>query len=231
MSSRSVTSNQAGPHPKLEKVVRRQMAGEWKRPMPEFSEAASETLLARAASDGRPVILDAGCGVGMSTDELARRHPEHLVLGVDQSAHRIAKYQQSETPHPENAVVMRARAEDVWVAFARVQRPIEQLYFLYPNPWPKSVHLQRRWHAHGAFPAACASARLLVLRTNWKIYAEEFAQALGMVTEQTPAVVPLADVSPLTPFEKKYLESGHALYEVRGGGGLKRGTNTGTVAL
>ena len=28
----------------------------------------------------------------------------------------------------------------------------EQHYLLYPNPWPKAKHLQRRVHGHGSFP-------------------------------------------------------------------------------
>jgi tRNA (guanine-N7-)-methyltransferase len=54
----------------------------------------------------------------------------------------------------------------------------------------------------------------LELRTNWKVYAEEFAQALRIA-----GVQPQADLlkleSPLTPFERKYQASAHELWRCR----------------
>lgn len=39
--------------------------------------------------EGRQLILDAGCGVGLSTRWLATLYPNHFVIGVDQYADRL----------------------------------------------------------------------------------------------------------------------------------------------
>jgi tRNA G46 methylase TrmB len=45
-----------------------------------------------AGWDGKaPLILDAGCGVGHSTIQLAREFPDHWVIGVDQSEDRLSR--------------------------------------------------------------------------------------------------------------------------------------------
>ncbi len=52
------------------------------------------------------------------------------------------------------------------------------------------------------------------LRTNWKIYAEEFKFALELVTNKA-VLMDTIDVNHfISPFEKKYHESGHTLYRI-----------------
>ena len=89
-------------------------------------------------------------------------------------------------------------------------------YLLYPNPWPKSGHVQRRWHAHPVFPNLCQLGGEIILRTNWHIYAQEFAQAICFLTDQEWSVDRVHVEQPITPHERKYLHSGHELYQVRG---------------
>jgi len=55
---------------------------------------------------------------------------------------------------------------------------------------------------------------VIELRTNWRVYAEEFALALDIagVANISEAFVP---EEPLTPFERKYQASGHELWRCR----------------
>src|SRR6185295_9756492 len=84
-------------------------------------------------------------------------------------------------------------------------------YLLYPNPWPKAEHVKRRWHAHAVLADILKLGGLLELRSNWDVYADEFAQALRIAgcAAVCEAYVPL---QALTPFERKYVASGHALW-------------------
>jgi hypothetical protein len=54
------------------------------------------------------------------------------------------------------------------------------------------------------------------LRTNWCVYAEEFALALDIAGVANTCEVFMAD-EPLTPFERKYQASGHTLWRCRSG--------------
>lgn len=54
----------------------------------------------------------------------------------------------------------------------------------------------------------------LELRTNWQVYAEEFARALQLYGVRDAAVSAWMPSSPISAFERKYAASGHQLYRV-----------------
>ncbi|UXI67075.1 hypothetical protein [Tahibacter amnicola] len=113
---------------------------------------------------------------------------------------------------------MRCDLVDFWTLAARAGWRFHCQYFLYPNPWPKPEQVQRRWHAHPILPAILACSRRTVLRTNWAIYAQEWAQTLQQLGWETNLHT-IACTSPdeaLTPFEQKYALSGHTLWQVAG---------------
>ena len=87
-------------------------------------------------------------------------------------------------------------------------------YVLYPNPWPKIGHLGRRWHAHPVFPWIARLGGVLECRSNWHVYIEEFALALEAAIGQPVAWQAFSAELPLTPFERKYRDSGQTLYRL-----------------
>lgn len=228
-ASRPVTSNQGGVHPRLAERVRRHLENPWQRPLHRPTLEAFDALLpVLDAESGRSLVLDSGCGSGASTRLLARRHPHALVLGVDRSAARLARDGHRRLPHREgNALWLRAELASLWRLLRASGHAPEHHYLLYPNPWPKAVHLQRRWHAHPAFADLLALGGRLEMRCNWKTYAEEFAQALSLATGEEHAVEHIVSTTPVTPFERKYLASGHALYAVTAD--LNHVANTGDL--
>lgn len=218
-NSRSIVSAQTGPHDHLAALVARHFQQPFRKPIGEASRRALDTALAAwQGHGGVPLILDAGCGVGESTLRLAQRYPDHFVVGVDQSEKRLtAGKDWWEGPLPENFVWARADLVDVWRLLREHAVPVARHYVLYPNPWPKIGHLARRWHGHAVFPDLAACGDYLECRSNWRIYIDEFAQALSMAGR--PATVqPWQPQAPMTPFERKYGASGHALWRCVSGG-------------
>ncbi len=165
---------------------------------------------------GQELIIDAGCGTGASTLNLAQRHPQALVIGVDRSAERLRRSGwRSGWLQRDNAWLVRMRLEDFWfLADAQCWRPSTQ-YLLYPNPWPKPAQLMRRWHAHPVWPCIARIGGRLELRSNWRIYLEECAEVLRL-EGRDPRLQPLEDAhrDPLTPFERKYQVSAHSLWQL-----------------
>ena len=53
---------------------------------------------------------------------------------------------------------------------------------------------------------------VLECRSNWRIYVEEFCFAVNRLTIHTALCEPYAPPNPMTPFERKYLNSGHPLF-------------------
>jgi tRNA G46 methylase TrmB len=160
-------------------------------------------------------VLDSGCGTGASTRRLAALHPGCVVIGVDRSAHRLARGAGQNFPLREgHCLWLRAELGTFWRLAREAGWRLRHHYLLYPNPWPKPGHLGRRWHAHPAFSDLLALGGRLEMRCNWRVYAEEFAHAAVWLTGQPVAVEELGGGDPLSPFEAKYSVSGHSRYRV-----------------
>lgn len=213
--SRTVRSSQAGIHPRLGRLLQRYGTREWAEPLHPPSCRAFDAVQGLLQGEKPELILDSGCGTGASTRLLADRHPGTLVIGLDKSADRLARLGAGAFPRREgNAVWVRAELATFWRLAARAGWRLQRHYLLYPNPWPKPGQLQRRWHAHPVFPTVLELGGRLEMRTNWRIYAEEFALALEHYTGTAVRPSTLQVEEPVSPFERKYRDSGHALYSV-----------------
>lgn len=204
----AVSSNQQGLHPRLNQVVERHLAHAYRRPPAEPTRLVFAGLQAPPAQS----LLDAGCGTGESSLQLARAHRNHWVLGLDKSASRLERVQ---GPPPANLELIRADLIDFALLAATAGWHFEKLFLLYPNPWPKSEHLQRRWHGHAIFPLLLQLAPRLEVRSNWRIYLEEFALALELAGWHSE-ITDWHPVSPISAFERKYALAGQPLYRLLG---------------
>ena len=208
--SRPPRSSQEQIHPRLAEVVGRHLENVWRQPLRAHSRAAFDRLL-HELPDDRDLIIDAGCGTGRSTALLASRFPDCLVIGVDRSSHRLARAPEL----PDNARLVRADLSDFWRLARAAGWRLRRHYLLYPNPWPKPGHLQRRWHAHAVWPDLLALGGLLEMRTNFRIFAEEFAAALNIAGHAADMqMLSFGVEQALSPFERKYARSGHDLFRV-----------------
>jgi tRNA G46 methylase TrmB len=213
-NSRPITSNQIGVHEHLHALLERHRRSAYQRPVAEHSQQAFGTAIAAWQSAGRArLVIDAGCGVGLSTRKLAQIHNDCFVIGIDQSADRLAREVRWEAKASANLILVRANLIDFWrlMRDARIHPAFH--YLLYPNPWPKKSQLARRWHGHPVFPTLLALGGQIECRSNWKIYIQEFASAAAQLTGQPAFWESFQPVSEaLTPFEEKYRASGHALW-------------------
>lgn len=191
---------------------------------------------ANAETAPRAVILDSGCGTGESTIHIARRFPGIPVIGIDKSCVRLNKAgnpsQTAGEEVPANAFWIRAELLDFWrLALEHVKAgkwtiPYHAVY--YPNPWPKQSEATRRFHMHPIFPTLLALGETIELRTNWEIYAREFAEAARIVFEENAINETAAHLevqpqitcesfdpsAPETAFERKYKEARQELWRV-----------------
>ena len=230
--ARSVTTNQEGPYKELERVVRKHAATLFLRPVADHTrkafDAAKEFVdrFYDNVSANKPldIILDSGCGTGESTIHIAKRFPDTPVIGVDKSAVRLTRACTGNAPAangeiPPNAFWVRAELLDFWklaldeVNGGRWHIPYHALY--YPNPWPKQSEATRRFHLHPIFPTLIKLGEQIELRTNWEIYAREFAEAAGIV--KAGAEIACESFTPEvceTAFERKYKEARQQLWRV-----------------
>lgn len=209
-----IDSSQAAPHGRLREIVRRHLAQPFRRTPSAAGQRAFATVAERLARDA--FVLDAGCGTAMGTFALAAAEPGRLVLGIDKSAARLAigARRTDAGGSPANAVLLHCELVDFWQLAAAAGLRCTSQYLLYPNPWPKPEHVMRRWHAHPVLPSLLAIGGTIELRTNWGIYAEEFADALRLAGRSVSIETFVAEPA-MTAFERKYAASGHRLWRCR----------------
>lgn len=212
--SRSVNSNQTGLHIKLDALVHKHINTLYQKPIQLHNRQAFERFLDCVENQQyQSLILDSCCGTGLSTIRLALQNPDKLVIGVDQSESRLVR-QNDGFNVPDNCLWLRANCEDFWRLCVGQKVEFEKHYILYPNPWPKSDHLKRRWHGHPVFPVLKQLSPVTELRSNWLIYLQEFGRAWELLTGNLNQVNRYTFEQPLTLFEKKYAASNQELYQL-----------------
>lgn len=204
-------SDQTGIHPDLASVVTKHCSTPWCKPIPDHTRRAFDAALGWLAERGSPpLVLDSFCGTGMSTALLADRHREAVVIGLDKSAHRLARHAGT-----GDYLLLRAECEPFWLLLRQAGINLTQHFMLYPNPWPKASQLKRRVHGHPAFPLLGQLGGGLEMRSNCSVFAREFAIASELIGINGRLEV-LTVTRPVSLFEKKYWERNQVLWCFRG---------------
>ncbi len=216
--SKVIVTNQPGIHEKLADIVSKHLSHPSKKPFQQHTVEAFELANQAVKNHKGKVILDSCCGVGQSTRLLAKRNPDALVIGIDKSAHRINRNAEelmvnTGTEQVDNYLLLRADLNDFYRLVAQQDWPISHHYILYPNPWPKAKHLQRRWHGSAVFPDIVSLGEQLILRSNWLLYLQEF-QLAASLAKREGQISEVTDSQPLTPFEAKYQASGQICWQL-----------------
>lgn len=217
-SSAPVTSAQSSPHPRLAALVHKHMTTDWRQPLHAPTVKNFAALVASGLDTDQKIVLDSGCGTGVSTRQIAEHFPDCLVVGVDKSAARLGKLPGGRFSHrcfiyrAGNTIWLRAELATFWRLALRAGWRLHRHYLLYPNPWPKPGQVLRRWHAHPVFPVLLQLGGQLELRCNWEIYAREFVAAVELAGCRNVRFTAEVESDLTTPFENKYRNSGQTLY-------------------
>ena len=207
-----IDTPQTTPHAHLAKRVQKHLKHPYQKPFSPRQLASFEEVNHWITKMNRPIILDSGCGTGQSTFNLAQQFKLHAIVGIDKSSHRLKKNSTPLQPKPNNCFLVQANLEDIWRLILKANWNITHHFMFYPNPWPKPEHLQRRWHGHPVFPDLIRLSPYLEVRTNWKLYLDEFAQAVQIATGIWSEPYMYKSETPISLFEKKYWENNCETY-------------------
>lgn len=217
-NSRPVFSNQKTIHPNLEKLLKRHCESSFQKNILEYNRRAFDSALEQwqKFSKKAPLILDSVCGTAESTVFWARQNPQCFVFGVEKSQNRLNRQNLFKENLPQNCAFVRADVVDFWRLLASHLAEngifLQRHFLLYPNPYPKSLQLQRRFHGHSVFPFLKMLGGILECRTNWRVYAQEFAFACQFLGAKSVALENFVPEFPVSAFERKYFQSGHLLW-------------------
>lgn len=212
--SRPVSSNQKSINENLKNIVRRHLSHPFLKPISTHNiDCYKKTL---TLINREKIIFDSGCGNGKSTQALAALHKDAFVIGIDKSDKRVSIGNNQNMPALlDNYCVVRSDLIDFLRLASNDGINLYKHYFLYPNPWPKKQHIQRRWHGSPIFPDIIKLGGQIEIRSNWKIYLEEFALALSIADHKSSLSKIITNGNNcLTDFEAKYQQSNHELWQL-----------------
>jgi tRNA G46 methylase TrmB len=216
--SNNVWSTQNGPNKNLQKALDRYDINNYQRPIAQFSKDSFKKILAKVSDFGNnSIVLDICCGTGESSFNLSSLYPNNLIIGIDKSISRLERKNSFKSDLPKNVYFVRGEVLDLYYLFYQAvqhdQLKVVKQFILYPNPWPKEKHYKRRFSANPITPFIFQISSQIELRSNWKVYLEEF----GLAAKYYGCKLTFLDVftpeKTITAFEKKFFESNHPLYK------------------
>lgn len=217
----TIQSSQKAVHEDLQLLVQKHVAHEYRYPISAKQKVIFEEVVDILREQDKPIILDSGCGTGMSTVNLSEQFPDHFIVGIDKSEARLsrnrlfrARQSSREWTLHDNILLVRADCIAFWLQLAKTSISIARHYLLYPNPWPKPGHVQRRWQGHPVFPTLLRLSSYVEMRTNWLIYAQEWQAVIELLTNNHCELSEVTFQQPLSAFEKKYRDARQLLYRV-----------------
>jgi tRNA (guanine-N7-)-methyltransferase len=163
-----------------------------------------------------PLHVDLGCGDGSFLCEMAQQFPKRNFLGIERLTKRVGKVRRK-AEKTENVRVLRADTLFA-VRYLLPESSVEAFYLLFPDPWPKRRHQQRRVFTHDfldAIAAALEKRGVLRVATDQIDYFQQIEQ-LGRAHLQFQVVPRSPDdaVLPVTKFERKFREQGAPIYRL-----------------
>ncbi len=129
-----------------------------------------------------PLIMEIGFGGGTFLRDLAARHPEANVIGVEHSHHCLSDVERALAKHPLPNLRLIHSDALVTLGYVCGEAWIDALHINFPDPFPKNSHVDRRLLS--PFSLALIASRLrpgaaLHIATDVAAYARSIAEDLA----------------------------------------------------
>src|SRR5688572_16001377 len=181
---------------------------------PRYGIAFSHRIL--SSPRGAPLVLEIGSGMGETTLEIAKAHPETDFIAIEVHGPGVGSLLNAiEREQLANLRVIRHDALDV-LEHMIADRSLAAIHLFFPDPWPKKRHHKRRM-VQPAFAALAArklkDGGILHAATDWPDYAEH----MDAVFSKEPLLEQAADgftSRPVTKFESRGQRLGHPIREL-----------------
>jgi tRNA (guanine-N7-)-methyltransferase len=196
---------------------RRGRSSAWKEQV--LREAGPRWLLApgEPLPTGAPLLVDIGVGDGTATRAWARQHPDAVVVAVELHRPGLAKLVAAlDESGPANVGVLDGDALDLLAALG--PGSLRAVRVLFPDPWPKRRHVQRRL-VDRAFATRVADVLeregTLEVATDWDDYAEQVRVAVAAEPRLRPDHPRHRPDRPVTAYERRGLAAGRSITDLR----------------
>ena len=168
-----------------------------------------------------PPFIEVGCGNGFHSIQLAKNNPDRPIIAIERTKHKFSAFESRvKSHHLKNLYPVFGDATH-WLPSNIESIKIQSYYFLYPNPYPKEKQANKRFHRSPFLEYVIASLKQdgsLFFATNEKWFHEECieycTQNWGLKMIKNVEISTSNTTTPLTYFEKKYLERGQTCYHL-----------------
>ncbi|HUG77154.1 MAG TPA: tRNA (guanosine(46)-N7)-methyltransferase TrmB [Burkholderiales bacterium] len=165
---------------------------------------------------GAPLVLEIGSGMGETTAEIAKAHPEFDFVAVEVHGPGVGSLlNRIEAQKILNLRVIRHDAVEV-LEHMVADGGLAAIHLFFPDPWPKKRHHKRRLVQP---PFAALAARklapggLLHAATDWPDYADQIAAVFAGNPAFEPAAAGMVE-RPATKFESRGRRLGHPIRDL-----------------
>ena len=127
-----------------------------------------------------PLYAEIGSGYGHFMLDFCEKHPEINYVGMDFRFKRTYYLARKLDKHPhQNFRFLRARGERIQFIFG--ENEVDNLFYFFPDPWPKKRHHKKRLFQQPFIEAAYKVLKprgVLYIKTDHDGYAEWMAEAI-----------------------------------------------------
>lgn len=111
-------------------------------PLAEQTVLTSKYVIKELPPTSKRLVVEVGCGKGQFLVNSAISEPDRMFVGIEQSAQAL--YRAVLLAEAANATNVFFMLGDVDVVLPTLPQPIDVLYLLFSDPWPKVRHEKRR---------------------------------------------------------------------------------------
>ena len=168
-----------------------------------------------AGSFGReaPLLVEIGFGNGSALAEFATLNPAWNCIGVEVFRPGIGSLiNRCERQGIENVKIV--DREGLTFLESLASETVDQIWVLFPDPWPKTRHHKRRLVTSEFGEVAASKLKpsgKLLIATDWQEYADEIETALRQVESLDGGVVEGSTARNATKYEERGNRLGHAV--------------------
>jgi tRNA (guanine-N7-)-methyltransferase len=160
------------------------------------------------------LVFEIGCGNGMHPIAFAKQNPQSTVIAIEQTQNKFQSFEKKlkAQPMPHLHAI---RADALWWCAHNLQMShfLDEIYLLYPNPYPKQSQANKRFHNMPFMGFLLKHLKVggrVHVASNLRAYIKEaktrFVSTWELTLDQEIALD--HSFTPRTAFEKKYLERG-----------------------
>jgi tRNA (guanine-N7-)-methyltransferase len=167
-----------------------------------------------------PRVLEIGFGMGETTAEIARTHPENDYLGIEVHTPGVGSLlKQIAESGISNLRLIQHDAVEV-LEHMITPSSLDGVHVFFPDPWPKKRHHKRRLLQPPLVSLLASRIKpggYLHVATDWEEYAAQILEVLSAepALENTASSYAQRPASrPLTKFEQRGLKLGHQVWDL-----------------